>query len=200
MENPHHINRVDIELPEGAAGIFSIISGYGFIIDAPAGVSIKTLLIGVLGLDTDYVENHIGTILYDGKPVDDIETWTIDRPATIALSGALPGIFGAAFRRHGRFAALRPRDMPAENDRRPKSATIPITLKLFNLTAREIGPALLKKGLRMPAERFLSLWKNILKLDTRQPVNVLLDGRKTDPGSLAQSIRSKHVFLCVTTR
>ena len=200
MQNPHHINRVDIEIPEGAAGIFSVISGYGFIVDAPIGVSVKTLLVSIPGFDADYVENHIGTILHDGKPVDDIETWTIDRPATIALSGALPGIFGAAFRRHGRFAALRPREMPAGNDLRPRSATIPITLKLFNLTAKEIGPALLQKGVRMTAGGFRSLWKNVLTLDTGQSVKVWLDGSNTDPGSLAQAVRSEHVLLCVTTR
>ncbi len=197
METKPGMNTVTIEMPEGDKGLFTVSSGYGFSVDAPAGASIRELLQKTLGLDADYIDNHIQTILHDGKPVDDIDNWKIARASTIALSGALPGLFGAAFRKGGEYAALRPGEMQAEDAAPSKKGTIRITVKLFNLTARQLGPKLLEKGARMPAESFRSLWKNILKLDTDRSLRVFLDGNKTDPESLMESIGSEQVHLFV---
>ncbi len=199
QEQKPEMNIITIEVPTGDNGLFSILSGYGFFVDAPAGTSIKELLRKTLWLDADYIENHIQTILHDGKPVDDIDGWKIATASTIALSGALPGLFGAAFRRGGEYAALRPRPrgLPAENDPSPENGSVTITVKLFNLTARELGPKLLQNGVRMATETFRPLWKNILKLGKDRSFTVLLDGNKTDPESLAESIRSEQVLLFV---
>lgn len=197
METTAEINRVDIEIAPGSTGIFSMLSGYGFFIEAPSGISVNTLLQKKLGLDAGFIEKHIQTILHDGKPVDDIDGWKIKEDSTIALSGALPGLFGAAFRREGKFAALRPREMPAESGRDPENSAITITVKLFNLSAKELGPQLLKNGVRMSTETFRALWKNLLKLDSDKSLNVLLNGKKIDPHALAESVRPVNVLLSV---
>ncbi len=199
METTTQINRVDIEMTSGSTGIFSMLSGYGFFIEAHAGISVNALLQKKLGLDADYIEKHIQTILHDGKPVDDIDGWKIKESSTIALSAALPGLFGAAFRRGGKFAALRPREMPAESGRDPENDAITITVKLFNLSARELGPQLLQNGVQMSTETFRTFWKNILKLDRDTSFNVLLNGEKIDPHALAESIRPVNVLLSVIT-
>lgn len=191
------MNTVTVEMPEGDQGLFTVFSGYGFSVDSPAGVSVRELLQKTLGLDADYIDNHIQTILHDGKPVDDIDSWKIASASTIALSGALPGLFGAAFRKGGEYAPLRPGGVQAGDAAPSKNGAIRITVKLFNLTARQLGPKLLENGIRMSTENFRSLWKNIRKLDTDRSLHVFLDGSKTAPELLSESIGSEEVFLFV---
>ncbi len=199
MQTAPELNRIDIVPPAGAGtGIYSLFSGYGFFIDVPAGTSIGDLLRQHLGLAADDIENHVKTILYDGRPVDDVEGWRIEGPSTIALSGALPGLFGAAFRRQGKYAALRPRCAPDSIKGQTETGPIQVTIKLFNLCSRTIGPKLLQNGIKMPSERFISLWKNILNVTGGgKQLGASLDGNAVSPESLAGSIPldTVHVFV-----
>ena len=190
---------IQIEVSAGASDFFTALSGYGFIFDAPYGTSIKAFLEMVPGIDADYIENNIGTILQNGKPVDDPDTCKVTPDAAIALSGALPGLFGAAFRKKGCFAALRPQGDHENNDLDNENGNVTLTLKLFNLTAKALGPALLKKGAHMSADNFRSFWKNRLRLGKETPVTVLLNEKPVDPVSLEKSIHSEKIFLIVKT-
>lgn len=176
-------------------GFVSTLCGYGFLHKAPRGISIKALLESLPGIDADYLENNIGTILQDGAPVDDIETCKIHEDATLALSGALPGLFGAAFRKQGKFAALRPRGVSESDHPNARKDTVTLTLKLFNLTAREIGPRLLENGVRMPAGTFRAFWKRWLHLEKGGDIYASLNNRPILPQSLAESIDSETVVL-----
>ena len=187
---------VTIRLTKSDTGIFAIACGYGFILDMPCGISMRELLKTGLELDDDYIGNNIGTILHDGKPVDDIDDWKIFESSPVAISAALPGLFGAAFRKQGKFAALRPQCASIDNGSRSASHRVAITLKLFNVTARELAPKLLQKGVHMSSESFLSLWKTMLKMDdNNNEIVMTLNGEKMETQRLGESITTESVFL-----
>jgi len=118
----------------------------GFRLKIKVGISVKTALTREFGLNAELLEK-IQTIFLDGKAVDDLESSVIRDGSILALSAAMPGLVGATFRRGGFYAAMRSQitsvgtgDMTA-----PKEGMV--TLKLFNLLIKELGPILLQKGI-----------------------------------------------------
>ena len=190
-------DRIEITPAAGTSGIGAILSGYGFLVDVTCGMSVKDALETGMGLDADYIETHINTILHNGRPVDNIDTHRIYQPSTLALSAALPGLFGAAFRKQGEYAALRPLPGYIEPPSKPENETITLTIKLFNITAKELGPRLLRQGVRMDADDFLAFWKTRTGFQTDNSFSITLNGKAIPSESLRDSIRSGTVTLVV---
>ena len=113
--------------------------------------SLEDLLCRQWGLERDYVLGRISTLFLDGRPVDDIETARVTDGARLALSCAMPGLIGATMRRGGVLASFRSsishqeNPIPASRERRAL-----ITVKLFNMLTRELGPVLLAQGVIAP--------------------------------------------------
>ena len=132
----------------------------GVVLRGPVDSSVREFLRGPLQLSDEYVETGIGTILLDGKPVDDIDKAMIRDGATLALSGPMPGLVGATLRRGSRYAVLRdsithhgenaaggtPRGGAPKSDGE-------VTLKLFNMVAEELGEAILARGVWLRKEQ-----------------------------------------------
>ena len=119
----------------------------GVIIKTLVGGNIKDFLSLDLNIPPDYVDKRIQTIFLDGKAVDDLEGTMVRDGSTLALSGALPGLVGATFRRKGTYASLRRAITFSE-----EKETIPqkegrVVLKLFNLLVPELGPLFLAQGI-----------------------------------------------------
>ena len=134
---------------EGDFPGFASLLGKGVGLCVQVGVSIRELLCGQLGLPPAYLEQRLQTIFLDGQPVDDLDSTRVTAGATLALSAALPGLAGATLRRGGGFAPLR-KTITHDSDRGCASAGAGmITLKLFNMTARELGPLLLQRGVQV---------------------------------------------------
>jgi hypothetical protein len=108
---------------------------------------VKSVLCEQLGLRLEYVEERIKTLLLDGKPVDDINSAILRHGSTLALSAAMPGLAGAVLRRGGYYASMRSTISHREEteSERPQDGTV--SLKLFNILLREIGPTFLQKGI-----------------------------------------------------
>ncbi len=113
--------------------------------------SLEDLLCRQWGLARDYVLGRISTLFLNGRPVDDIETARIVHGARLALSCAMPGLIGATMRRGGVLAAFRSSISHQEN-LQPVSQKrrALITVKLFNMLTRELGPVLLAQGIIVP--------------------------------------------------
>lgn len=193
-------DRIEMTVPGGAQGIFSGISGFGFLIDAPPGASIREMLKDIIGLDDDYIRDSIGTILYNGKPVDDMDAWKIGKNASIAISAALPGVFGAAFRKQGKYAGLRPvcdqdNSSPGEADPACENEKPSVVLKLFNQSDRDIAPGLLGDGVRMNANSFCAFWENRLRLTGPADIRIGLNGRPVAPEALCRAIKTSSVVV-----
>jgi hypothetical protein len=123
----------------------------GFALKVNLGGPIRELLHGQLGLPDEYIETRIQTVFLDGKPVDDIDGALIRDGATLALAPAMPGLMGAMLRRGGYYASMRS-GITHRGDAAPQGiGEGHITVKLFGMALRELGPQLLESGIEVDA-------------------------------------------------
>jgi hypothetical protein len=151
--------KVALFVKSARIGLFFELLATGFMVKASTGVSVREFLCAGLGVDPAYVDTRIQTIFLDGKALDDIDGATLSDGSVLALSGAMPGLAGAVFRRGGAYGALRSNVVTsADKQFREPSAEGNVVLKLFNITAADLGPIFLKKGIRLSGKtlsRFL---------------------------------------------
>lgn len=121
----------------------------GIRVSVETGCTIRSLLQDQWRIPPDYVAGRISTLFLNGKPVDDMDEARVRDGAVLALSSAMPGLVGAVMRSGGFYASLRGgityHEMAAETLARRGT----ITVKLFNLLIRELGPAFLARGFRV---------------------------------------------------
>jgi hypothetical protein len=128
---------------------FSGLLQRGVFCPLAARCSVQDFLTGQLGIDPDYVRDRIATVFVDGSVVDDLQAAMLRPGSTLTLSAAMPGLVGASLRKGGFYSAMRSEiSWKADDDARPQLDGPPdtIRLKLFNTVLREIGPALLRRG------------------------------------------------------
>jgi hypothetical protein len=118
----------------------------GIAIKTQVGLSIRTFLEQELGLTPEFIREKIKTVFLDGKPVDDFDQAILKDGSVLSLSGALPGLVGATMRSGGFFAGLRSQITYQEKESAPLQKEGTITLKIFNLLLKELGPIILKKS------------------------------------------------------
>ncbi|NLW35499.1 hypothetical protein [Syntrophorhabdus aromaticivorans] len=124
----------------------------GFVLICTTGVSIRSLLCNRFGFSPQFVEDRISTIFLNGKPVDNIDTTTVADGATIALSGAMPGLAGATLRRKSPLASFRQTISSPSTPREEGKAPGAVLIKVFNILMDELGPLFLRQGMFLPAE------------------------------------------------
>ncbi len=142
-----------VEVAEELLPRFCLLTGGGFTVRAEAECSLRDLLCRQLAVASDYPEGRIQTIFLNGKAVDDPATTRVPAGSTIALSAAMPGIAGAMFRKHSPYAAMRTetsRPNPGARTEAPSPGRV--TIKLFNAVQRELGPEMLRRGVRVPGK------------------------------------------------
>jgi len=124
--------------------------GQGVRLRATVGQSLRRVLVDQIGMNADYLENRVQTVFLNGHPVDDLERAIVAENAVIALSAAMPGLAGATLRRGGHLAAMR-RLISEEGSTAGPDLSAGgqglITLKLFNVVAREAGWSVLARGI-----------------------------------------------------
>ncbi len=127
--------------------LFLPLLGKGFKINAQLGCSIRDFLCRQLGLSPEYLEDRIQTVFLNGKAVDDLDAAPLNPESVLALSGAMPGLAGATLRRGGHLSKMRS-EISHENEYvcRPGEEGS-VTLKLFNLTLKDLGPMCLENGI-----------------------------------------------------
>ena len=87
--------------------IFHFLLQQGLRIETPVGGSVQDFLVRQLGLNPEVIDENIQTVFLNGKVVDDLDSAILTDGASLALSGALPGLVGATMRRGGFYASLR---------------------------------------------------------------------------------------------
>ncbi len=120
----------------------------GVFLPGRSDVTVHHFLRNDLNLSPEYVENRIQTIFLNGKPVDDLLNQKMAVDSTIALSGAMPGLVGAIFRRNSAYKVFRD-GISSDSDTKVTKGSSPclFRLKLFNNIIREVGTPLLKSGI-----------------------------------------------------
>ena len=120
--------------------------GRGVRLGVRAGGSVRELLCGQLGVAESYLDERIQTVFVNGRAVDDVNQSRVDVGDVLSLSAAMPGLVGATLRRGGHLAVLRKNISYAGSDTGDDRGGGTVTLKLFNMVARELGPRLLEHG------------------------------------------------------
>jgi hypothetical protein len=172
----------------------------GFKLQIKTGITIRELLCQRFGISEDYVDNRIQTIFLDGKPVDDVDTALLENGSTLALSAAMPGLVGITLRKGGFYASFRsnisysgPQTSVADDEGE-------IVLKLFNMVAKELGPAFLENGIMVEGNAFQNfVLCNASDLEAGSST-VQLNGKKIDAAELLKmNWENTEIFLQVTS-
>ena len=116
-------------------------------------MSVQAILSEICGLTDAVIKDRIQTLFLNGNPVDDFTTATVNPGDTLALSAAMPGLVGATMRSAGKLACFRSsishRSKPSQVNR----STGTVSLKLFNLMLKELGPGFLSRGVLISANK-----------------------------------------------
>lgn len=139
-------NSLALHLPPEAIKPFLQLFGQGVGIRATTGISLGQLLCGPLGFRRDYVDEHVQTVFVNGRAVDQVDRVFIHDGAVIALSAAMPGLAGATLRKGGHLAGMRREISQCDEASCQQQHEGMVTLKLFNLVAREMGRQVLDQG------------------------------------------------------
>ena len=161
-----------------------------------AGCSVKSFLCEQLGLSPEYVEERIQTLFLDGKPVDDKDSATIRDGSTLALSAAMPGLVGAVLRSGGFFASMRSTISHREETEVERPHEGMVSLKLFNILLREIGPAFLERGIWILGKDLQNFIEGKLDDFWTGCKKATVDGKEVDLKKLSRiKWAAKDVFL-----
>ena len=144
--------RLDVEAP--LISRFLKLIEHGFKLKVKTGLNIRELLCVHLGISDDYFDNRIQTIFLDGKAVDDVDAAWVHEDSRLALSAAMPGLVGATFRKGGRYASFRSSISYSKTKTPSVRSEGQITLKFFNMVAKELGPVFLQKGVIIDRNTF----------------------------------------------
>ncbi|NNL75673.1 MAG: hypothetical protein HKO68_04980 [Desulfobacterales bacterium] len=145
-------DRLSLYVNASLVPLFFQLLGHGFYVSVQTGCSVKELLCDQLGINEDYLDQRIKTIFLNGKVVDNVQSAIVQADDTMALSGAMPGLVGAILRSGGFYAPMRSqishdKNIPASQLKKGR-----ITLKLWNLIVKELGPNFLQQGVWIKAE------------------------------------------------
>jgi hypothetical protein len=154
--------------------------GQGFIVEGDQGGRLEELLIRELAVSPEFLQERVQTIFLNGKAIDRPADAQVDDGATIALSAAMPGLAGAVLRRGGVYADMRRQISHEIRGGIRTSARVSVTIKLFNLIAREIGPRLLQRGIRVRSVHLKDFFQRQGRIFWEACLNAEVDGRTCD--------------------
>jgi hypothetical protein len=149
-----------ITVGENRISDFVVLLQSGFRVKSQVGCSVKDFLCGQMGLTAEYYENRILTLFLNSKPVDNPEIVQVLDGATLALSAAMPGLVGATMRRGGHYGRMRGSITHVDDNQTCATETGWITLKLFNLVLKELGPYFLSRGVWLDSKILKDFFKD----------------------------------------
>ena len=163
----------------------SLLNG-GFMIKARMGESVQALLCDRLGLDKSYFDERIQTLFLNSKPVDDPATAAVKNNAVLALSAAMPGLVGATFRKGGRYRWMRGSISHPDDSDMTSAKTGWVTIKLFNLILKELGPFFLEAGIWLKGDTIQAFFAERTSSLAEVIQSIFWNGREISPGGILE--------------
>ncbi len=173
-----------IRFDRRGASRFLPLLGRGFPVTCAAGDTLEEVLGRELGISPDYLQERVQTVFLNGRPIDDLRVDVADG-ATIALSAAMPGLAGAVLRRGGVYAPMRGHRAETKT---AAGGGHTITVKLFNMVARELGAEILGRGIRLSAKVLRDFIEGQDEDFRAQCRGVDADGRALDPAGIVDAL------------
>ncbi len=191
--------RLHLHVDASGAPLFYALFEKGVVLPAKTGCTLRDFLCGQLGIADDYLDQRVQTLFLDSRPVDDVDEAVVRDGSVLALSAAMPGLLGATMRKGGRYAAFR-KDISQHADACGVCETPGrVTVKLFNMVAREIGGGLLEAGIEVDGgdlQRIADRYPDGLTRSIRQ---AQADDRAITPDSaFFSTLTAKRVWLSVS--
>jgi hypothetical protein len=192
--------QVELEVdPANLPPFFSLFEK-GVVLPAVTGCTLREFLCGQLGLSRTYLDQRVQTLFLDARPVDDVDAAVIRDGCTLALSAAMPGLLGATMRKGGRYAAFRRDISQRADERQARETSGRVTVKMFNMVARELGGTLLEKGVEIHGRDLQQIAHRLHAVSSGAIVKAYLDGRETAvDADLFSSLASRRLLLLVRT-
>jgi hypothetical protein len=176
-----------LHFQEDSVTAFSPLLQKGFYVEIITG-HLMHLLCRICGLDPAALNASIQTLFLNGRPVDDITTATVQDGDCLALSAAMPGLVGATMRSGGVLASFRHSISHRPADSRSSDCGGIISIKLFNLLIREIGPFFLQHGILVNSNDLQNLLMTFSDIAWKNCSRAELDSEQIDPDTLATRI------------
>jgi len=171
--------RINLSSREMALPGLQALLSKGFSVQTRVGGSLSGLLCDQLGIDTDYLQHRVQTLFLNNSPVDDVEKATVSDGDVVALSAAMPGLVGATMRKGGFYAKLRQHISYQANDTEKKESAIGrVTIRLFNVIAKELGPDFLKRGITVEYKALQVFLKIAMPVIAMPENSIKVDGEK----------------------
>jgi hypothetical protein len=155
----------------------------GFFIEISTG-NIQDRLCQICEMDPEDLRGLIQTVFLNGKPVDDMEKASIQDGDCLALSAAMPGLVGATMRSGGVLAGFRRTISHRPPQIQDDTQNGVLTVKLFNLLIKEIGPRFLRKGILLELEDFRNLMLSLSEAVWNDCETAVLNDRSVSPDTL----------------
>lgn len=166
---------------------FSPLLQQGFYIEITAG-NIQDRLCHICDMDPGDMRGLVQTVFLNGKPVDDMEKTTIQNGDCLALSAAMPGLVGATMRSGGVLAGFRRTITHRPPQSQSDTQNGIMTVKLFNLLIREMGPRFLRQGILLEMEDFRDLLLSLSEADWNDCESAVLNDQSIRPDTLANMV------------
>lgn len=139
----------------------------GFYVEITSG-NILDMLCRTCGFDQEQVRGRIQTLFLNGKPVDDMATANVQDGDCLALSAAMPGLVGATMRSGGVLAGFRHSISHRPETSHSGALGGVLSIKLFNLLIKEMGPRFLQQGIIVTVDDLRDLLTSLSKLDCKK--------------------------------
>jgi hypothetical protein len=199
-KNQLHTSRLCLVVRDDRLALFFKLLSQKVAIPVQTGRSIRELLCGQLDIEEQYLDERIQTIFLNGRAVDDVDSTVVENGSTLALSGPMPGLAGATFRRGGFFSGMRSQISYDNNMSDAQISAGKINIKLFNVVLKELGPIFLQRGVllkEMQLQDFLS--ENVEPL-TNGVISAKLDGQNIEIAELLQmNFTSMMIYTQIET-
>lgn len=181
---------LQLELKPAGFLLLAPLLGQGVGIPIAQPLPLDSFLLDTLECSAAFIENELQTILVDGRAVDRVaQVWLADQ-SVVALSAAMPGLVGTTLRRGGHLAAMRQAITATRDGHAPDTAGAGmVTVKLFNLVARQLGPKLMRQGCILPGMHVADCIDFLLAADSRLIVHASRNGHARAPQELAKEGR-----------
>ncbi len=168
---------------------FGFILQQGFEVPVQPGCSLKKILTDQFNIKNEYIDKRIKTAFLDGKPVDDYDSAIVENRATLALSAAMPGLVGATFRSGGILSPFRSGiSFKNKEKTRDQQSHGQITVKLFNLLVKELGPTFLEQGIIVAAGSIIDLFTTFVSGRDNFFKKIRINNLVSDPQQLIEAL------------
>ncbi|OFX19656.1 MAG: hypothetical protein A2V77_07320 [Anaeromyxobacter sp. RBG_16_69_14] len=171
----------------------------GCFVKVRTGCSLRELICEQFQISPEYLKNDIKVLFLNFSPVNEVDTVFVKDGAILALSGALPGVVGAAMRRDG-LSSMRSSITYKESvDERVVRGEGVIHVKLFNLVLADLGESFLKRGV-YESSAVLAEFLGRFPIDFWRECKITRNGQVVREGSLFDDLSADDRWTSFSIR